>query len=204
MCFDVSLPFVRQVYDLVVRGELDQCQGFLKDLIRERPHTRLHCALDCDFGPCLHEYSAWLFDGCKSAANLDPSVAIATSMGEFEVNYHDWRADAIIYTGFHDPPSPYDWIANSKGRLLCEWFHFTGFAELREAFEFALDYVDDPPISPDTFTASCYFVFVHFLLLNRNTHQLAKVRGLGLGLSHLFCHYGDLLYHSRPGSATSS
>ena len=123
-------------------------------------------------------------------------------MGDLEINYHRWTADATVNRGFDDPANIYQWLANSRGQLIGDWFEFTGLDTLAAAFAYAAEYGEDEPspIASDVYTAVCYLFFANFLALNRDVHQLAKDKQLGLGNSHLLCTYGDLLYHSVPTS----
>lgn len=208
MSFDASLPFVRQVYDLVARDDLDECATWLANFIRARPTTRLHCVLDHSFDHFLPDYSGWLFGACSKHAKLDSSVAIGTTMGEFEINYRDWTAEAIAYDNYRESGEPYRWLCESEGRPLSDWFQFTGLDELLGAFAHADDYDEldpdaKPPYESDIYTAACYLVFTYFLQLNRQTHELASKVGHGFARAHLFCHYGDCLYHSPPLADTA-
>jgi hypothetical protein len=204
MCLETSLPFVRTVYDLVDRGKLDECEAWLVGFIKTRPTTRLHCVLDCSFDPFLPAYSDWLMSGCDNKVRqFDSSIAICTSMGEFEINYHDWTADAYAYGNYNEPVNKYNWLCQSKRQSICDWFHFTGLDELSHAFALADEYSpadpeSKPPYESDIYTAVCYLFFTYFLQLNRQTHKLAKETGHGLARVHLFSDYGDCLFHSPP------
>ena len=203
MSFNVSLPFVKRVYDLVGQGELDECARWLTEMIRNLPSSQLHCILDLSFDQFLPAYSEWLFTGCSEHPRLDSSVAICASMGEFEINYQNWIAEATAYDNYHEVDEPYEWLCESARSSLGDWFEFSGLDELQAAFEHAGEYDDlaadpQPPYSAELFTAACYLFFIRFLQLNRQVHQLAHDKGHALSHAHMFCFYGDCLYHSPP------
>jgi hypothetical protein len=203
MTFDVSLPFVDRVYELVGQGELDECARWLTELIRSLPATQLHCIVNLCFDEFLPAYSDWLLTACNGHPRLDASVAVCASMGEFEINYQDWAAEVAAYDNYREIDEPFEWLCESARSSLGDWFHFTGLDELQAAFAHASDYDDlaadpQPPYPSDVYTAACYLFFVRFLQLNRQTHQLANATGHALSRAHLFCYYGDCLYHSGP------
>lgn len=201
MPLETGLPFVRKVDKFVERGELDQCETWLRRYLARRPQTVMHCVLDVDFQRFLPDYSDWLLTATSKLKRLDPTIVICASMGEFEINYQDWHAHASVYENYDDPTDPYHWLCESDSEGIADWFHFTGLDELAASFEYSDEYIpgkEESPIDSETFTATCYLMFTYFLKLNRDTHELAKKRRRRLRKAHLFCDYGDCLYYSPP------
>ena len=202
MPFDLDCPFVRDVYSLVGKGELDKCETLLRELIEHLPPSDFHCVLEVDFSGFISDYTQWLLDSCDEEPVLDGSIAIVSSMGSFEINDENWAAWASVHERYQETEDPYLWLCESEGFLFSTPFSFEGFDQIRAAFEKVMEteaeVVDDASSLTQVYTAACYLVFVMFCRLNRQAHIEAQKRGHGFAKTHLFADYGDCLFHSAP------
>jgi hypothetical protein len=207
MGFEDSLPFVTDVYALIGEGRLVECEKRLREIIQQEDESIFHVVLDLQSEKMFPGLDEWLFAGCEDEPVLDSSMVIGLSMGEFEINYDNWKVDASILGGYSDPPSKYDWFASGGAPFLCEDYTVEGLDQLADAFEAYYCFWDEndldedtvePPVSATVFTATCYLVYTLFLKVIRKIHEQARDKGHDIARVHLFGFYGGCLYHSPP------
>ncbi len=202
MGLEVSLPFVSDVYTHVAAGKLDECAEMLREIVKHGGPSIMDCVLTHSFMHERDEFVEWLCECADECAKeLDEKCAICCSMGEFEINAPNWRAQVAFYEGYDNPKDPYEWLATEKRKWPESEFAFDGIDEVLEAFDDAYPSEDEEEIVDSTvYTAAVYLVFVELLRLIRDAHEAAKAKKHGIARAHFFAYYGDLLYHSKPSA----
>lgn len=153
--------------------------------------------------PQVEDYLDWLQRGLEGF-RIDESVAVSTTLGNFEVNYDSWYASADVRNGFSIAvEDPFRFLCESEFEHTEYSFELSGMAHISSVFKWVDENTTDSGlnenVSPRAFKASCYLLFAKFAKLNRQAHQLGIKNGLAFSRCNILSYYGDCVHWSKPG-----